>query len=120
MVLKYHRCLHRYIQTKIEFLDITSLGTAYRYIFKIEQKFKQKRREFGSEKASQPKQGKGFPNPYSKGQRKYGHSQDNQSKQQHKNDNEKMKMNTGKWCEYNKISWNNTKNVAQSSHSWSS
>jgi hypothetical protein len=40
MVLKYRDCLHRYIQTKMEFLDITSLGTNYRYVVKIEQKFK--------------------------------------------------------------------------------
>jgi hypothetical protein len=54
----------------MEFLDITSLGTTYRYVVKIEQKFKQKRQEFGSANSSQPKQGKGGPNPHSKGQRK--------------------------------------------------
>jgi hypothetical protein len=43
LVLKYHGCLHRYIQTEMEFLDIASLGTTYRYVVKIEQKFKQKR-----------------------------------------------------------------------------
>jgi hypothetical protein len=32
LVLKNHGALHRYIQTKIEFLDISSLGTAYRYV----------------------------------------------------------------------------------------
>jgi hypothetical protein len=31
LVLKYHSCFHRYIQTEMEFLDITSLGTNYRY-----------------------------------------------------------------------------------------
>jgi hypothetical protein len=36
LVLKYFGCLHRYIQTKMEFLDIASLGTAYRYIINIE------------------------------------------------------------------------------------
>jgi hypothetical protein len=40
LVLKYHGALHRYIQTKMEFLDISSLGAAYRYVVKIEQKFK--------------------------------------------------------------------------------
>ena len=48
LVLKYRRCLHKHIQEEMEFLDITSLGTAYRYAAKIEQKFKQKKREFGS------------------------------------------------------------------------
>jgi hypothetical protein len=43
LVLKYYGCLHRYIQTEMEFLDITSLGMDYRYVVKIEQKFKQTR-----------------------------------------------------------------------------
>jgi hypothetical protein len=42
MVLKYCNGLHRYIQTEVEFLDILSLGMAYRYVVKIEQKLKQK------------------------------------------------------------------------------
>jgi hypothetical protein len=77
LVLKYHGCLHRYIQTEMEFLEIASLGTTYRYANKIEHKFKQKRREFGSANSSQLKQGKGSPNPHNKGQSKDGHSQDN-------------------------------------------
>jgi hypothetical protein len=50
----------------MEFLDIASLGTTYRYAVKIEQKFKQKRREVGSANPSQLKQGKGGPNPHYK------------------------------------------------------
>jgi hypothetical protein len=38
--LKYHDYLHRYIQIEMKFLDIASLGTTYRYIVKIEKKFK--------------------------------------------------------------------------------
>jgi hypothetical protein len=34
--LKYRDCVHRYIQTKIKFLDIASLSTTYRYAIKIE------------------------------------------------------------------------------------
>ena len=56
LVLKYRSCLHRYIQEEMEFLNISSLGTAYRYAAKIEQKFKQKKRDFGS---ANQKQGKG-------------------------------------------------------------
>jgi hypothetical protein len=41
MVLKYHRALHRYIQTEMNFLNISSLGASYRYDVKIEQKFRQ-------------------------------------------------------------------------------
>ena len=40
MFLKYHGFLHKYIQTKMEFLEISSLGVAYQYAVKIEQKFK--------------------------------------------------------------------------------
>jgi hypothetical protein len=39
LVLKYRGALHRYIQTEMDFLDISSLGAAYRYAVKIEQKF---------------------------------------------------------------------------------
>jgi hypothetical protein len=48
LVLKYRGALHRYIQTEMDFLDISSLGAAYRYVVKIEQKFKhQNKWEFG-------------------------------------------------------------------------
>jgi hypothetical protein len=39
--------LHRYIQIEMEFLDILSLGAAYRYVVKIKQKLKQKMQQFG-------------------------------------------------------------------------
>jgi hypothetical protein len=67
LVQKYHSALHRYIQTKMEFLDISSLGVAYRYAVKIEQKLKQKTRQFGPGNPSQQKPGKGGPNPHNKG-----------------------------------------------------
>jgi hypothetical protein len=41
LVMKYCGALHRYIQTEMEFLDISSLRVAYRYVVKIEQKCKQ-------------------------------------------------------------------------------
>jgi hypothetical protein len=104
----------------MDFLDITSLGTTYRYVVKIEQKFKQKRREFGSANSSQPKQGKGGPNPQNKGQRKYGHSQDNQSKPQHKKGNEKSKKDTESGVNTIKSLGTTPKNVTPSSHWWSS
>jgi hypothetical protein len=40
LVLKYCSGLHRYIQTYMNFLDISSLGIVYRYVVKIEEKFK--------------------------------------------------------------------------------
>ena len=36
LVLKYYGALHRYIQTEMDFLDISSFGVAYRYSVKIE------------------------------------------------------------------------------------
>jgi hypothetical protein len=51
---------------------------------------------------------KAGPMLQNKGQRKYGHSQDNQSKPQHKMGNEKLKKDMGKWREYHKIPWHNT------------
>jgi len=47
LVLKYRGALHRYIQTEVEFMDISSMGVAYQYAIKIEQKLKQKTRQFG-------------------------------------------------------------------------
>ena len=40
LVLKYRGALHRYIQTEIDFLDISSLGVAYRYVVKNDHKFR--------------------------------------------------------------------------------
>jgi hypothetical protein len=62
-VLKYRGALHRYIQTEMDFLDISSLDAAYRYAVKIEQKFKhQKKREFRYANPQQPKYDKDDPN----------------------------------------------------------
>jgi hypothetical protein len=56
LVLKYRLALHRYIQTEMDFLDISSLGAAYQYVVKIEQKFKnQNKWEFGSANPQKPK-----------------------------------------------------------------
>jgi hypothetical protein len=107
-VLKYRGGLHRYIQAEMEFLDISSLGMAYRYVVKIEQKLKQKMRQFGPGNPSHQKQVKGSPNPQNKGQRKYGQPQDNQSRLQAKKDTRKTKKDTGKWCDFHKSPWHNT------------
>jgi hypothetical protein len=54
---------HRYIQTEMYFLDISSLGDTYRYVVKIEKKFKhQKKGEFGSANLQQLKHDKDIPN----------------------------------------------------------
>jgi hypothetical protein len=107
-VLKYRGALHRYIQTEMEFLDISSLGAAYRYSVKIEQKLKQKIHQFGPGNPSQQKPGKGIPNPPNKGKRKYGQYQDNHSKLQAKKDTRKTNKDIEKWCDFHKIPWHNT------------
>jgi hypothetical protein len=100
LVLKYRGALHRYIQTEMDFLDISSLGAAYRYVVKIEQKFKhQNKREFGSANLQQPKYDKDDPNKQ---------SPKNQSKPQEKKGHGKTKKDTEKWCDFHKIPWHNT------------
>jgi hypothetical protein len=48
---------------EMDFLDISSLGAAYRYAVKIEQKFKnQNKQEFGSSNLQQPRYDKDDPN----------------------------------------------------------
>ena len=89
----------------MHFMDISSLGTMYWYIVKIEQKFKQKKRDFGS---ANPKQGKGTPKPQNKGPSQGGATQQSPLKPQAKNNTMKMKKEMGKWCEFHKSSTNNT------------
>jgi hypothetical protein len=84
----------------MDFLDISSLGVAYRYAVKIEQKFKhQNKWEFGSANLQQPKYDKD------------GHSRQspkNQSKPHEKKGHGKTKKDTEKWCDFHKIPWHNT------------
>ena len=100
LVLKYFGALHRYIQTEMDFLNISSLGVAYRYAVKIKQKFRHhKKWEFRSTNLQQPTHGKDGPNQQ---------SLDNHSKKQDKKGKVKMKNDTGKWCDFHKIPWHNT------------
>eukprot|EP00253_Pinus_taeda_P035736 PITA_35736 len=97
LVLKYRNYLHRYIRKELEFLNISSLCTTYRYTVKIEQKFNQKKRDFGS------------ANPKTKGQSQGGVTQDNPSKPQENNNTTKLKKDTEKWHEFHKSPTHNTK-----------
>jgi len=55
-----------------------------------------------------PKQGKGAPKLHNKGQSKSAVAQDNSPKLQAKKNSRKLKKDTGKWCEFHKISTDNT------------
>jgi hypothetical protein len=110
LVLKYCGDLNRYIKTEMEFLDISSLGAAYRYAVKIEHKFKhQNKWEFGSANPQNPKYGKEGPN---------NQAPENQSKPQEKKGNKKMK-DTGKWCDFHNSPGSKLMNISQNSHWWS-
>jgi hypothetical protein len=66
LVLKYRGVLQKYIQTEMDFLDISSLGVSYWYVVKIEQKLKHQRKwEFRSANLQQPKYDKDDPNKQS-------------------------------------------------------
>jgi hypothetical protein len=100
LVLKYCGALHRYIQTEMGFLDISSLGVAYRYVVKIEQKLRhQNKWEFGSTNLQQPKNEKDDPNKQ---------LPKNQSKPQEKKGHGKTKKDTGKLCDFHKSPWHKT------------
>ena len=89
----------------MEFLDISSLGTTYRYAAKIEQKFKQKKRDFGS---TNQKQAKGAPKPQNQGHSQGMVTQDNLPNPQVKNNTAKPKKEARKWCEFHKSPTHNT------------
>jgi hypothetical protein len=90
LFFKYHSGLHRYIETKMDFLDISSLGFVYLYAVKIEKKFTQ-----------QSKWEK-------HGQKKEGQTQERQSQMQEKKGKNKSRKDTEKWCEFHNIPWHNT------------
>ena len=84
----------------MSFLEISSLGVAYRFVVKIEQKFNQKnKREFGFANQSLQKPDKGGPNSQNKGESKDIQTHNNQSKP-----HMKLKKDIGKWCELHKSS----------------
>ena len=95
LVLKYHGALHRYIQTKMDFLNISSSGISYQYVVKIKHKFRhQNKWEFRSANLQQLKHGKDIPNQ---------EPLDNQSKTQDEKGIVKMKKDTRKWYDFHKI-----------------
>jgi hypothetical protein len=95
----------------MDFLDISSLGDAYRYVVKIEQKFKhQNKREFGSANLQQPKYNKDVPNKK---------SPKNQSNTHEKKVHGKIKKDTEKWCDFDKSPGTTPRNFAQNNHWWS-
>jgi hypothetical protein len=100
LVLNYRGALHKYIETEMDFMDVSSLGDVYRYVVKIEQKFEnQNKRKFYFSNTQQPNYGKdNLNNQPSK----------NKTKPQEKKSNRKTKKDTGKWFDLHKIPWHNT------------
>ena len=103
LILKYRSGLHRYIRTEMDFLDISSLGSTYQYVVKIKEKFRQKNKRDSQPMNPLQNQGKGSPNPQNTAK-----GNDNQSPPQAKKGDGKTKKDTGKWCEFHKITWHNT------------
>lgn len=89
----------------MEFQDITLFNMTYQYAVKIEQKFKQKKQDFGS---TNPKQWKGVPKLQNQGQSQGRETQDSPSKLQDNKNTMKSKKDRGKWCEFHKIPNQNT------------
>ena len=108
LILKYHSGLHRYIQTEMDFLDISSPGSAYRYAVKIEEKFRQKNKRDSRPMNPLQKQGKGNPGP-----QKTGQGKDNESPPQTKKGDGKTKKDIGKWYKFHKSPWHNTNECRQ-------
>jgi hypothetical protein len=110
LVLKYHGALHRYIQTEMDFLYISSLSDAYRYAAKIEQKFKhQNKWELGSTNPQQPKYDKYDPNKQ---------SSENQSKPQEKRVMGRQRRTPENGAIPTKSPSTTPMNVSQNSHWW--
>jgi hypothetical protein len=94
----------------MDFLDISSFGVAYRYVVKIEKKFRhQNKREFGSPNQKQPKYEKDDPDKQ---------LPKNQSKPQEKKGHRKTKKDTRKWCISTKDPSTTLMNVTQNIHWW--
>ena len=100
LILKCRSGLHQYIQNEMDFLDISSLGSAYRYAIKIKEKFRQKNKQDSGPANPPQKQGKGNPGPQNTVK-----ENNNRSPPQTKKGDGKTKKDTGKWCEFHKISW---------------
>ena len=102
-VLKYKSGLHRYIQTKMDFLNIEILSSAFKYASKIEEKFKQRgRRENPMNKKwkgeGNKKMGKQIakePSPNSPAKKTWGVK--------------KIGQESSMWCEVHKSPSHNTK-----------
>jgi hypothetical protein len=93
----------------MEFLDISSLGAAYRYACQNRAEAQTKDAAIWAWEPLTKKAKKGQPQPNEqRTEINDGQYQDNQSNPQAKKDTGKTKKDTGKWCDFHKIPWHNT------------
>jgi hypothetical protein len=102
----------------MEFLDISSLGTAYRYVVKIEQKLKQKTRQFGPGNPSQQNPGKGGPNPRTKDREKMDSIRTTSTSRKQRRTPERQRKIPGSGATSIRALGITLLTVAQSSHWW--
>ena len=95
----------------MDFLEISSLGSAYRYAVKIEEKFRQKNKRDSGPANPPQKQGKGNPGPQNTTK-----ENDNQSLPQAKKGDRKTKKTLVSGANFIKAVGTTLMNASQSSH----
>jgi hypothetical protein len=108
MVLKYHGALHRYIQTEMEFLDISSLGATYDMSSKSSRSSNKRHGNLGLGTPHKKIQERVAPTHTKKDRSKMDSIRTTSPSCKQRRTPEKTKKYTGKWCDLHKSPWHNT------------